>query len=438
MRNILIVDDEKDIRMLIKGILTDEGYDVSEAYNIESALIKVEEKKPSLILLDMWLDNDNDGMKLLNIFKTKYSDIPVIIISGHGNVETAVNAIKNGAYDFIEKPFKASHLLIVINRALETFILRRENFELKQSQVATSDIHLIGKSFYVNNLKQLIVKVASTNSRVLITGPAGSGKEIIARNIHKKSERKDKPFITLDSSNLTFENFEEKIFGSKDNLGIIEKANQGTVLIDEIADLSLKTQGMLVKFIQDSFSNIRIIATSNKNLKEEISNGNLREDLYYRLNVVPIETIPLKERREDIDVLCPYFMKSFAGKDLEFTTEAILALRSYSWPGNIRQLKNTMEWIAIMHADEISNGKIDINILPNEITNRKGDIQNPFDICSIISLPLKDAKDVFEKEYLTAQIARFEKNISQTAKFIGMERTALHRKLKQLGVNLEK
>ena len=435
MKNILIVDDEDDIRQLISDILTDEGYNVSEAYSVDSAVETANVKRPELVLLDMCLKNDVDGgMTLLNFFKDRFYDIPVIMISAHGNIEMAVDAIKKGAYDFIEKPFKTDQLLVVIERAFETYMLRRENQILKQKRDDAEDITLIGKSFYINNLKQIINKIAPTNSRVLITGPAGSGKEIVARNIHAKSDRKDRPFLIISSANLTNDNFDEKIYG-KD--GIVRNSGQGVVLIDEITDMPMQSQGRLVKFIQDNVADMRIMATSSRNLREAIASGHLREDLYYRLNVVPIETMALKDRRDDIDAFCTYFMKKLIGKDITFTTGAKLILSSYPWPGNIRELMNTMARIVILHKDEIED-KIDVELLPKEINGQQMLSHPPFDIEALVSLPLKEAKDAFEREYLEAEIARFEGNISQTAKFIGMDRSALHKKLKQLGVNTEK
>ena len=435
MKNILIVDDEDDIRQLISDILTDEGYSVSEAYSVDSAVEVANVKIPELVLLDMCLKNDVDGgMTLLNFFKDHFPDMPVIMISAHGNIEMAVEAIKKGAYDFIEKPFKTDQLLVVIERAFETYMLRRENQILKQKKDDTEDITLIGKSFYMNNLKQIINKIASTNSRVLITGPAGSGKEIVARNIHAKSDRKDRPFLVISSANLTNDNFDEKIYG-KD--GVVRNSGRGVVLIDEVTDMPMQSQSRLVKFIQDNIADIRIIATSSRNLREAMAAGNLREDLYYRLNVVPIETMALRDRRDDIDPFCTYFMKKLTGKNITFTTGAKLVLSSYPWPGNIRELMNAMARIVILHKDEIGD-EIDIDLLPKEINGQQMSSRQPFDIEALVSLPLKEAKDAFEREYLEAEIVRFKGNISQTAKFIGMDRSALHKKLKQLGVNTEK
>lgn len=459
--DILIVDDEQDIRNLIQGILDDEGYKTRTAANSSAAYASVEERIPDLIILDIWLQgSEHDGIQILETIRGKYPNMPILMISGHGTIETAVSAIKQGAYDFIEKPFKSDRLLLMIKRALETASLRVENDALRKKLDA--EIKLIGSCSTTQNFVQMLKRAAPTNSRILLTGEAGSGKEIAARFIHGHSTRQARPFLALSCANLRPERLETELFGSEEAgsgepiyTGTLEKADGGTLFLDEVADMPLETQGKIVRVLQNQVFNrvggnkdievdVRVIASTNKNLKEAISRGEFREDLFYRLSVVPIQVPSLRERLADvpeiIDYLTETLSKSFGVNKPEFSNEAIRVLKNYKWPGNIRQLKNTVEWVMIIHGDN-NKEPYGIDCLPNEITgkspNKDGD-KNGLDlggsIDSFVELPLRDARESFERSYLSQQIERFEGNISKTAKFVGMERSALHRKLKTLGI----
>jgi len=454
--DILIVDDEVDIRELISGILSDEGYETRIAENSTQTLEAVHQRRPSLVILDIWLHGSElDGMELLEIIKSEHENLPVVMISGHGNIETAVSATKIGAYDFIEKPFKADHLMAVISRALETASLRQEVSELRLKM--GEDIELIGDSAAINLLRQTLEKVAPTGSRVMITGPAGVGKEAVARSIHKMSERRDGPFVVVNCATMRPERLEIELFGvevggngpgSLGKTGTFEQSHGGTLFLDEVGDMPLETQGKIIRALQDhtflrvggdkSVSvDVRVISSSNRDLTEEMAAGRFREDLFFRLSVVPIQIPSAKDRREDIPAMIKYFMKNSAEissmAPREIGDDAMAALQNYDWPGNFRQLKNVADWLLIMAPGGPDN-KIRADMLPPEISGRTPVALQMNASEDIMSLPLRAAREAFECEYLMAQITRFGGNISRTASFIGMERSALHRKLKSLGV----
>lgn len=452
MHEILIVDDEKDICNLISDILMDSGYRTKTAVNSEQALAAVGARVPTAILLDIWLQgSEMDGLGILEIIQRKYNEVPVIVMSGHGNIETAVTALKLGAYDYLEKPFKEDKLTLVLKNAIERAKLKRENAELK-FRSHYEDV-LVGDSASINRVRSLIQKVAPTKSRVLITGPAGSGKEVVARMIHAKSMRANGPFVMANTASISSDNFEEELFGNDDashfgsprKIGLIEKAHGGTLYLDEIADLSLATQGKIMRILQEqTFTRIgsdrsvevdvRIISASSEDLAHAIAEGRLREDLYYRLNVVPIVVPSLNERREDIPILCEYFLKRASQAtgllERQLSVDAVVALQSYDWPGNVRQLRNMIEWLLIMVPEE-GNSKIHAQMLPPEIHGNRA-TASQFIAEDILCRSLREAREIFEREYITAQLKRFKGNVSRTASFIGMERSALHRKLRLL------
>lgn len=453
--DILIVDDEADIRMLIAGILEDEGMKTREAADADQALAAVAARRPSLVIQDIWLQGSRlDGLQVLAELKRDHPDVPVVMISGHGNIETAVAAIKNGAYDFIEKPFKADRLLLLVERAIEAARLRRENRELRVKVGA--DFDLIGRSLPVNQLRHSVEKVAPTGSRVLISGPPGSGKEVVARMLHAKSRRNDGPFVALNCATMRPDRLEVELFGTEHGfegggrkVGTFEQAHGGTLFLDEVADMPLETQGKIVRVLQEqTFErvggtsrvevDVRVIASTNRDLTAEIEIGRFRQDLFYRLSVVPLKMPPLRERREDIPLLARHFMQRTAetsGLPVRvFGEDAMAALQAYDWPGNVRQLRNTVEWLLIMVAADPSEA-IRADMLPPEIGAITPTVLKWEKGGEIMGLPLREAREVFEREYLLAQVTRFGGNISRTASFVGMERSALHRKLKSLGVH---
>ena len=456
---ILIVDDESDIRELTSGILQDEGYQTRVAANSSEALAAVQSRRPNLILLDIWLQGSNlDGLGLLKAIKIEHPSIPVLMMSGHGTIETAVTAIQDGAYDFIEKPFKSDRLILLVTRAIETDKLRRENEELRLR--AGNANELVGVSQVANDLRLAISRIAPSNSRVLITGPAGVGKEVVARMLHAHSKRSEGPFIVVNCATMSPDRFEIELFGLENlvedsktpkKVGTFESAHNGTLFLDEVGDMPHETQGKIVRVLQEQVfervggSNrvevdVRVIASSTANLMEEIEAGNFRKDLFYRLNVMPLEVLPLKQRMEDIPPLAEYFMKHAAqatGQPLRtISIEAMAMLQTYSWPGNVRELRNVIERLLIM-ASGNPDSPINADMLPPEI-NADAKISGKMETnTEIMGLPLRDAREIFEREYLLAQVIRFSGNISKTAKFIGMERSALHRKLKSLGVRNE-
>ncbi len=454
-RDILIVDDEADIRLLITGILSDEGYETRDASNSDEALEALRARRPNLVILDIWLDNSKlDGLQLLEVIKSEHPGVPVVMISGHGTIETAVKAITRGAYDFIEKPFKSDRLLLIIERAIEAAQLRSENEELKLR--AGPQAELIGESTAINQLRHAVTKVAPTGSRVLITGPAGAGKEVVARLIHDLSRRNSSPFVALNCAAMHPDRLEAELFGNEADaetsaglkVGTFEQAHGGTLLLDEVADMPLETQGKIVRVLQEqSFErvggnrtvevDVRVVAATNRDLPQLISEGRFREDLYYRLNVVPLEVPALRDRREDIPGLVAHFMerasKATGLPSREVSNDALAALQAHEWPGNVRQLRNVIDWILIMAVGD-PREVVRADMLPADISKVTPNSFAEDSESEIMALPLRDAREIFERKYLEAQVTRFGGNISRTASFVGMERSALHRKLRSLGI----
>lgn len=454
--DILIVDDEKDIRFLVSGILEDEHYQTRQAANTAAAWDEINRRSPSLIILDVWFENaQEDGLNLLKRLQRDYSHVPVIMISGHGNIETAVQAIHHGAYDFIEKPFKSDRLLLTVKRALTDSKLKRENAELKKRSGNLTQ--LVGQSHILQQLRDTVEKAAQTNSRILLTGLAGTGKDLAARYLHMKSKRGNQPFVILNCATLRSQNLEEELFGWEEKgmtgerkIGLLERAHGGTVLLDEIADMPMETQAKMVRVLQDQrFErlgsgkaievDIRFVASSNRNLEQLVESGEFRQDLYYRLNVVPINIPSLRERIEDVPLLFQYFMDHIAQanglKAKQLGHDALAVLQNYAWPGNVRQLRNLVEWLLIMRTD--SGDMIRADMLPPEFRGATLATTHLSKADEIMRLPLREAREIFEREYLLSQINRFGGNISRTASFVGMERSALHRKLKLLDVERE-
>ena len=448
--DILVVDDEPDIRDLISGVLEDEGYTTRVAADSDAALAAVSERRPSLVLLDVWLRGSRlDGLELLSELKQLDAKLPIIVISGHGNIDTAVAAISQGAVDFIEKPFEAEHLLHLVARATETERLRREN-EILKARVGFAD-ELTGNSAAVNNVRATLKRVAGTGSRLLISGPAGVGKEVAARLMHNWSSRADAAFVTISAARLSPESVEEELFGTERNgkiekTGLMEEAHGGTLFIDEVADMPLDTQGKILRVLTEQSFNrlggaqkvnvdVRVVSATSRDLEVEIREKRFREDLFYRLNVVPVILPPLNQRREDIPVLVEHYAARFAADQRllppEISDEAMAALQACDWPGNVRQLRNVIERTIIL-APKDKFTKIEVDMLPPEILGNDDDLDQG--IASLMGSPLREARESFEREYLKVQIRRFSGNISKTANFIGMERSALHRKLKILGL----
>ena len=452
--DILIVDDEADIRMSMAGVLKDEGYATRDAADSGEALAAIQGRQPTLVILDIWLQGSElDGIEILRVLHDEMPSVPVVMISGHGTIESAVEAIKIGAYDFIEKPFKSDRLLLVVARAIEAAQLRRENAELKLR--AGGELDLVGASPAINQLRQQIERVAPTGSRVLITGAPGSGKEVVGRLLHARSRRAAGPFIAVNCATMRPDSLEIELFGSEISngggprkIGTFERAHGGTLFLDEVADMPLETQGKIVRALQEqTFErvggsrrvevDVRVVASSNRELAAEIAASRFREDLFYRLNVVPIRVPPLRERREDIPLLARHFMARGAEAarigTRDFGEDSLAALQAHTWPGNVRQLRNVIDWLLIMAPGDTSE-PVRADMLPNEITAIAPSVVKWDKGSEIMSLPLRDAREVFEREYLLAQVTRFGGNISRTAAFVGMERSALHRKLKSLGV----
>lgn len=450
--DVLIVDDEQDIRDLVSGVLEDEGYTARSAADSDAALEAVRDRRPSLVLLDVWLQGSKlDGLELLDEIKRRDPSLPVLVISGHGNLDTAVAAVRRGATDFIEKPFEAERLLLLVSRATETERLRRENANLK-AQVGGGD-ELTGGSTAINQVRATLKRVAATGSRVLITGPAGVGKEVAARLLHMWSPRTEAPFVVVSAARMTPERVEEELFGAEEGgqlarPGLLEQAHGGTLFLDEIADMPITTQAKILRVLTDqSFArvggqrtvkvDVRVVSATSRHLPEEISAGRFREDLYYRLNVVPVHLPPLTDRREDIPALVDHFVARYAVERRvptpEIASDAMAALQAYDWPGNVRQLRNIVERTIIMApGDRI--GRIDIDMLPPEVLSDQPQLASNATQTAMMGAPLREARETFEREYLRVQIRRFSGNISRTASFIGMERSALHRKLKLLGL----
>lgn len=448
--DILIVDDERDIRELVAGVLSDEGYACRVAGDSTAALAAIDERRPSLVLLDVWLHGSPmDGLEVLDEIKKREPELPVLIFSGHGNIDTAVSAISRGAMDFIEKPFEAERLLLLVERATETERLRRENARLRRDFV-TSD-EFTGNSASINAVRATLKRVAHTGSRVLITGPAGSGKEVAARLLHSWSPRAEGAFVTVNSARITPERFEQELFGEESDgklvrAGLLEMAHGGTLFLDEVADMPASTQARILRVLtEQAFArvgghrqirvDVRVVSSTSRPLEREIAERRFREDLYYRLNVVPVAIPPLADRREDIPALIDHFFARFASEQglnpPAIASEALAALQSYDWPGNVRQLRNVVERTMIL-APRGRLSRIESDMLPPEIVASPlvGEGTTP----SLMGVPLREARENFEREYLKVQIRRFSGNISRTASFIGMERSALHRKLKMLGM----
>jgi two-component system nitrogen regulation response regulator NtrX len=452
--DILIVDDEADIRDLVAGILDDEGFKTRTARDSDTALAEISTRRPNLIFLDIWIQGSRlDGLQLLEQIKREHAEVPVVMISGHGNIETAVAAIKRGAYDFIEKPFKADRLILVANRALETSRLKREVRELKQH--APSSGILVGRSPSMNQLRQTIDRAAKANSRIMIVGPSGGGKELAARTLHALSSRAQGPFVVINAAAITPERMEVELFGVEltdgetgRKPGALEEAHGGTLFIDEIADMPRETQNRILRVLVDqTFQrvggttkvsvDVRIISSTARNLEAEIAEGRFREDLYHRLSVVPIRVPPLSERREDIPELVEYFMEQISAATglpkRRIGEDAMAVLQSHVWPGNIRQLRNNVERVMILAGGD-TDVAITADMLPQDVGSMIPAMPTGNNGEHIMGLPLREAREVFERDYLIAQISRFSGNISRTAEFVGMERSALHRKLKALGV----
>ncbi len=455
-QDILIVDDEKDIRSILSGILSDEGFSTREASTGEKALEEISKRQPNLLILDVWLgDPKYDGLKILDLIKKTNPDLPIVMISGHGTVETAVSAIKLGAYDFIEKPFKTDRLLLVVSRALETANLRRENRHLKEEAIPSE---MVGSSAAIQCVRKTIDKVAPTNSRILMMGQSGVGKELAAREVHVKSKRSQNPFLILHCNIGSQALVDEQLFGSEANatqhrkLGLLEEAHGGTLFIDDVTELSLDVQAKLVRFLhENTFKrvgghqlvavDVRILAATKCNIMDAIEAGLFREDLFYRLNVVTLNLPPLKERVEDIPELVSYFVdwvSQQVGVPKRHFTEGTLALmKTYEWPGNVCELRNVVERALIM-----SPAANDANVTPEELTPEvRGEELASLTTTNgpdFLAMPLREAREYFEREYLLAQVQKFAGNISRTATFIGMERSALHRKLRQLQVERKK
>jgi two-component system nitrogen regulation response regulator NtrX len=452
--DILIVDDESDICELVAGILQDEGYGTRTARDSDSALAAIKARRPSLVFLDIWLQGSRlDGLQLLDLVKEEHPELPVVMISGHGNIETAVAAIKRGAYDFIEKPFKADRLVLVADRSLETSRLKREVKELKQ--LAPMSTAMIGRSAVMNQLRQMIEKAAPTNSRILIVGPFGAGKEMAARTIHSLSARDQGPFVVINAATITPDRMEIELFGVEQSngtqgrkVGALEEAHGGTLFIDEIADMPRETQSKILRVLVDqTFQrvggntkvavDVRVISSTARNIEADIAAGKFREDLYHRLSVVPIRVPPLAERRDDIPDLIAYFMDQISHAtglpQRRVGEDAVAVLQSHDWPGNVRQLRNNVERLMILASGD-PDAVITADMLPQDVGSMVPSMPNGNGGEQLMGLSLREAREVFEREYLIAQINRFSGNISRTAEFIGMERSALHRKLKALGI----
>ncbi|MFZ4532133.1 MAG: sigma-54-dependent transcriptional regulator [Alsobacter sp.] len=451
--DILIVDDEADIRDLVAGILDDEGHRCRTAANSDEALAAIESRRPQLVFLDIWIQGSRlDGLQILDLVKQQHPDLPVVMISGHGNVETAVSAIKRGAYDFIEKPFKADRLVLVAERALEASRLKREVKELRVKAQQASRI--VGSSQTVNQLRQTLERVAATNARIMISGAPGAGKELVARTIHGLSARSGGPFVAINAATITPDTMESELFGVEgaDNrgrkVGALEEAHGGTLYLDEVADMPRETQGKILRVLVDQnfqrvggtmrvHVDVRVVSSTARDLGAEIAAGRFREDLLHRLSVVPIRVPSLAERREDIPELIAHFMDQISASTglpkRPLAEDAMAVLQSHDWPGNIRQLRNNIERLLILAEGDPAT-EITAALLPSEVGSLVPSTPNGAGGEKLLSMALREAREIFEREYLVAQINRFGGNISRTAEFIGMERSALHRKLKSLGI----
>ncbi len=458
-RDILIIDDEDDIRDLIAGILEDEGYETRQAHDADSALNEIARRRPSLVFLDIWMQGSRlDGLQLLDVFQTQHPDMPVVMISGHGNVETAVSAIRRGAYDYIEKPFKIDRLLLITQRAMEATRLKSEVEELR-GRVSTQSVELVGASPALQQARALIEKSAPTNSRIFISGPSGTGKGLAARLIHQRSPRAEAPLVEINCSLYSPDEVQMVLFGRetrektgtlRTEVGALERAHGGTLYLSEVAALPQVAQGALLRtLVENKFNRIggtvgvpidvRIIASSSQNVAQLIESGQFRSDLFHRLSIVPLQLSPLKERREDVPPLVQLFLDQIARmhnlKSLAIGEDAIAVLQAQDWPGNARQLRNSIERLLILIKDAPpENGVITAQLLPSDIGEVLPTVGDTDESAHLMSLPLREAREVFERQYLLAQIERFGGNISKTAEFVGMERSALHRKIKSLGL----
>jgi len=453
--DILIIDDEADIRELVAGILQDEGHNARMAANSDEALAAIRTRRPSLVFLDIWLQGSKlDGLQLLDTIKQEYPSLPAVMISGHGNIETAVAAIKQGAYDYIEKPFKADRLVLVAERALENSRLKRQVREL--TQIAAPAMKLVGKSAVMNQLRQTIEKIAPTNSRVLVVGASGAGKELAARTIHALSNRSSGPFVAINAAAITPDQMEVELFGREQlngaegrKIGALEEAHGGTLYIDEIADMPRETQNKILRVLVDQTFlrvggsvkvsvDVRIASSTSRNMEAEVAAGRFREDLYHRLSVVPLRVPALAERRDDIPELVQYFMEQISASTglptRKIATDAMAVLQSHDWPGNVRQLRNNVERLLILAGGE-PDSEITADMLPQDVGSMVPTMPGGNGGEQLMGLPLREAREAFEREYLRAQINRFGGNISRTAEFVGMERSALHRKLKALEID---
>ncbi|MCW8915578.1 MAG: sigma-54 dependent transcriptional regulator [Magnetovibrio sp.] len=456
-QDILIVDDEADIRALVAGILEDEGYQPRQAGTDVEAIEMIEMRRPNLVMLDIWLQGSQmDGLQILSAVKKRHPGLPVVMMSGHGTVETAVKALKDGAYDFIEKPFKVDRMVLVVERAIEAARLRRENEDLRMR--TDTDDELVGTSSVISQVRQAVERVAPANSRVLITGPSGSGKEVVARMLHDRSMRSSGPFVVVNCATMEPERLEIELFGTETpaedgeggrRVGYFEAAHTGTLLLDDVTDMPLETQGKIVRVLQEQIFervggttrvevDVRVVASASCDIQEEIKAGRFREDLFYRLSVVPIEVPSLKQRREDIPMLTAHFIGAASRRagqpPRKLSEDAIVALQAYDWPGNVRELKNIIERVLIMAPGDASEN-IKAESLPGEVVSGNAVAPSNNGNSEMMGLPLKQAREVFERDYLQTQVMRFGGNISRTAEFVGMERSALHRKLKSLGLS---
>ena len=448
--DILIVDDERDIRELVAGVLSDEGYSCRTAGDSSAALASIDKRRPSLVLLDVWLHGSPmDGLEVLDAIKAREPELPVIIFSGHGNIDTAVSAIARGAVDFLEKPFEAERLLLLVERATETDRLRRENAQLRQGFAIADEF--TGNSPAINQVRATLKRVANTGSRLLITGAAGAGKEVAARLLHSWSPRANNAFVTVNSARITSERFEQELFGEEAGgklvrAGLLETADGGTLFLDEVADMPASSQARILRVLTEQAFvrvgghrqirvDVRVVSATSRELEKEIAEQRFREDLFYRLNVVPVAIPSLAERRDDIPALADHFFARYAADHgvpaPTISGETLAALQSYDWPGNVRQLRNVVERTIILAPRE-RLARIDLDMLPAEIVNIGH--QGQANQSALMAVPLREARESFEREYLKVQIRRFSGNISKTATFIGMERSALHRKLKLLGM----
>jgi two-component system nitrogen regulation response regulator NtrX len=457
--DILIVDDEDDIRDLIAGILEDEGYETRQAHDADSALNEIARRRPSLVFLDIWMQGSRlDGLQLLDVFQTQHPEMPVVMISGHGNVETAVSAIRRGAYDYIEKPFKIDRLLLITQRAMEATRLKSEVEELR-GRASTQSVDMVGNSAALQAARAVIEKSAPTNSRIFISGPSGSGKGLAARLIHQRSPRAESPFVEINCSLYATDEVQVVLFGRetrekagtlRTEVGALERAHGGTLYLSEVAALPPAAQGALLRtLVENKFNrvggtvavpiDVRIISASSQNVAHQIEEGTFRSDLFHRLSIVPLQLSPLKERREDVPALVELFIDQIARmhnlKSLAIGEDAIAVLQAQDWPGNARQLRNSIERLLILIKDAPpENGVINAQMLPSDIGEVLPTVGDTDESAHLMSLPLREAREVFERQYLLAQIERFGGNISKTAEFVGMERSALHRKIKSLGL----